>query len=184
MNKRGQFFILSAVIITAVIATLTSIYNYSIADEEPKSLYDLSENIKNEGFEVVDYALYSDKDQNLTLSRYTNNISDYILNTEPDAEFFFIYGNYSLVRVEDFTKETTAIPSTISIQVGSAAVFTRSTSTGKDYNWKLYYNEYNDANSVNITINSQNYNINLSEGQNFIIVMKKTYKNNTYLNLK
>jgi hypothetical protein len=183
MNKRGQFFILSAVIIVAAIATLTSVFNSAVVDEEPKSLYDLSENIKGEGFEVIDYALYNGEDKKNTLIEYTDKISNYITNAEPDAEFFFIYGNKDKVVVEDFTKPE--IESNIKIQVGDASVFSRANTRPSAFgNRKLYYEEYTNKNPVSITISNQNYKIPLKDGENFIIVMKKTYKSNVYIDLK
>jgi len=185
MNKRGQLFILAAVIISVILVTLTTVFNYALSEEKPQNLYDLSSDIKREGFEVIDYALFNSKEQNSTLSRYTNNISDYILNVEPDAEFLFVYGNTTRVKVEDYTNRN--IPSTISLQIGSATLIGATTfGTEKDYRI-LNSSEFipdSLTKSINITINSNQYPIKINPGQNFIVIMKKTNKNNTYLYLE
>jgi len=181
-NKRGQFFILSAVILSLILTSLTSIYNSSNTSEEPQSLYDLTENIKNEGFEVIDYGFYNSKDMQSTLIGYADNISDYILNTEPDAEFFFVYGNTTAVILEDYTKDD--VQSTISLQTGQSITFISVNAPNR---------VYRKTNRISITITDPNFNItidnrptqiHMNPGQNFIIVMKKTYKNNTYIDLK
>lgn len=184
MNKRGQLFILAAVTISVILITLTTVFNYALGDEKPKNLYDLSSSIKKEGFEVIDYSLYNSKESLRILETYTDNISDYILNVEPNAEFLFIYGNTSQVRVEDYTNKD--IPSTISLQIGDGTYISGTViETLKDYR-KIKSSEFtpDESNKINITINSQVYQITINQGNNFIIVMKKTNKNNTYVYLE
>jgi hypothetical protein len=184
MNKRGQLFILSAVTIALALVTITTVFNYALVENEPSNVYDLSSNIKKEGFEVIDYGIYNSVDLKSLMSAYTNNLSDYIINTEPDAEFFFIYGNSSIVRVEDFSRPE--ILNTISIQVGGTS-FVRDTNKIIEKAYRnIYYTESvpDDSNKINITINNQLYPITINPGQNFIILMKKTYKNNTFLYLR
>lgn len=60
MNKRAQFFILSAVIIAAIIVSITSVQNYIGTADAPKRFYYYTQQLDDETGAVVDYALYSD----------------------------------------------------------------------------------------------------------------------------
>ena len=57
MNKKGEFFILTAVIISAVLVSLAVVKNEVISNSEPASFYDLTYEIKQESASVIDYGI-------------------------------------------------------------------------------------------------------------------------------
>jgi hypothetical protein len=60
LNKRGQFFILSAVIIASIIVSMTALHNNVQMADTPKKFYYYSQQLNDEIGSVVNYALYSD----------------------------------------------------------------------------------------------------------------------------
>jgi len=86
MNKRAQFFILSAVIIAAIIVSMASVKNYVITGNTPKDFYEKSQRLESEAGIVVDYDLYNSE----------KNLSDFLnkeisfLNKEGLGEELFV----------------------------------------------------------------------------------------------
>jgi len=61
-GKRGQFFILSAVIISVIIVSMISVKNSVSVGETPRKFYYYSEQLKDETGAIVDWALYNGED--------------------------------------------------------------------------------------------------------------------------
>lgn len=98
LNKRGQFFILSAVIIAAIIVSITSLHNTVTTADAPKKFYYYSQQLSEETGSVVNYALYSDPTGGSTAVK--QNLNDFLqqgitktLQAYPDMEIFACYSN-------------------------------------------------------------------------------------------
>ena len=59
MNKRGQFYIIAAIIIVIAIAAITSIRTYTVTKSKPETITDLGKMLNLEGAKVVDYGIYN-----------------------------------------------------------------------------------------------------------------------------
>ncbi|GAG25445.1 unnamed protein product, partial [marine sediment metagenome] len=70
-NKRGQFFIITGLIVAVIIAGLASMANYVVTQPEPVKFYDLSEDYEADTFKVVDYGVFSGGDINKQLKNFT-----------------------------------------------------------------------------------------------------------------
>ena len=97
-GKRGQFFILSAVIIAAIIVSITSLHNTVTTGDAPKRFYYYSQQLSDETGSVVNYALYSDPTGGNTAVK--QNLNDFLqqgitktLQAYPDMEIFACYSN-------------------------------------------------------------------------------------------
>ena len=97
-NKKGQFFILSAVIIAAIIVSITSMHNYVGTGDAPKKFYYYSQQLEDETGAVVDYALYSDPTG--TNAGVKSNLNNFLqqgisktLEAYPTMELFACYSN-------------------------------------------------------------------------------------------
>ncbi|MEI7718773.1 MAG: hypothetical protein WCI72_02810 [archaeon] len=76
MNKKAQFFILSAVIIASIIVSLASVKNFVATGDAPKKFYYYSQQLEDETGAVVDYAMYSDPTGNNP--SYKNNLNSFL----------------------------------------------------------------------------------------------------------
>ncbi|MEI6731444.1 MAG: hypothetical protein WCK90_02055 [archaeon] len=109
MYKRGQFFLIAAVIIVFVLLGLGTIYSNTSATKEDGSYYDRSNEASFEGARLLDYGTFNSiSDQGV--QDIMKNLTDYYSSLSPDTEFLFIYGNSS-----GLTKITITPPSTNSI---------------------------------------------------------------------
>jgi len=88
--KRAQFFLLAAVIISAVIISLGFVANKATVNREPGSFYDFSYEVKRETGSVIDYEIYTLNEGDL--EDFVDLLSDDIRDRDPDADFLFIYG--------------------------------------------------------------------------------------------
>lgn len=100
LNKRGQFFVLSAVIIAAIIVSITSLHNTITTADAPKKFYYYSQQLSEETGSVVNYALYSDPTG--TQTSVKQNLNDFLqqgitktLAAYPDMEIFSCWTNAS-----------------------------------------------------------------------------------------
>lgn len=97
MNKRGQFYIIAAILIVLVLSTLTTITNYPVIKPESRFIPELSSDLNREGFMVIDYGKYTSKNKNDFNSLMTNfvgnDLGDYFLKNTDNSNIIFIYGD-------------------------------------------------------------------------------------------
>ncbi len=99
-NRRGQFYLIAALIIIAVIIGYAGISNY-IQKKESIKLYDLGEELGIESENVLDYGTYNELDMELLLTSFITSYAEYI---EEGIEITFIFGNYEEVTVIEYTE--------------------------------------------------------------------------------
>lgn len=93
MNKRGQFFILSAVIIASILVSLVSVRNSVTTGDAPKRFYYYSQQLDKESGAIVDYALYNDPtraegDIGKELTSFLEKAIAKTIESQPDMEIF------------------------------------------------------------------------------------------------
>ena len=91
-QKRGQVYIISAIIIIMIILGIAGVSNYIITQKEPTQLYDLSENLEIEGASIIDYGIYNNEDAQEKMNNFFGNFTAYLLQTEEEFELTIIYG--------------------------------------------------------------------------------------------
>ncbi len=92
MDKRGQFFLLAAVIISAVIISLGTSTNKVTTNDEPDSFYDFSYEVKREVGAFLDYEVYSGFNDETNLSEFVNLLAEEAEERNLGSDFIFIYG--------------------------------------------------------------------------------------------
>jgi len=115
MNKKGQFYLVAAIIIVLAISGIASIKTYAIINSEPKKIEDIGSELKEETRRIVDYGIYSQEN----LTKVLNNFADsefapYFLKKTEGTNIVFIYGNATeLYSVQYLEKETGAVYATL-----------------------------------------------------------------------
>lgn len=104
-NKRAQFFLLAAVIISVVVISFGVTTNRAVVSEEPKSFYDFSYNVNRETSAVLDYEIYSDFSEGDNLTEFVDLLAEDIRDRTPDASFLFIYGNNKGMDLNNYGAE-------------------------------------------------------------------------------
>ncbi len=92
MNKKGQFFLLAAVIISAVIISLGVGTNKAVVNDEPGSFYDFSYDVQREVGAVLDYEVYTGFNSSVNLTEFVDLLANDISERSPGSDFIFIYG--------------------------------------------------------------------------------------------
>jgi len=156
MNKKGQFFIIAAIVITVTLVMIrTLISSYSAAEitthEETKILGRQLENIKGE-YEYIVGTASMQNDVNSSLSQNLANFSSYIRD-QLDSEILWVAiyfnssnQNYSVI-VGNFLQDNIEINLTISnstshteaISLGDKSIGSRSFNITGDVNLTLSY---------------------------------------------
>jgi len=176
MNKRGQFYLIAAIIIVTVLIGYVSVTNYVASNEELDDirLYELSKELKLEGESVVNYGIFNPVDLDVTLTQFTIDYGAYISDQETDV--YFIYGNDKQIFVVGYINLEDA--GGISLQVGdtpSIIHIDSTTTTREEINvtgaTDLEGNLINP--NVLITIKGTQYPFDISEGQNFFFIIRQ-----------
>jgi hypothetical protein len=89
-QKRGQFFILAAVIIVSLLAGIFFYANQTFLQESAGGVYSLKEEIAGETDRVIDYGVYNGESH---LEGFIQNMSTSLISRTPDLELVFFYSD-------------------------------------------------------------------------------------------
>lgn len=169
-NKRGQFYIVAAVIIVVILSGLASVATYTIIKSQPKTLYDLSSDLKKESYNLIDYGVYNGKDAGNLLNNFMDEkFGPYYLKKTDSSEIVFIYGNNSDVKGLMYKSRNSG-----KISLGSS-------------DWETYgiFSEKKKPEVINGKINvkvlDKNYEFNLKENEVFYFIMIQEKEGETYI---
>ena len=171
MEKGGQFYLIAAIIIVAVIIGIATVTNYAITRnvEENIKLYELSQELQLEGESVINYGIFQEQELDGGLSSFTSDYGQYINDNENDI--FFIYGDEEKVKVIGYVQETTG---GITLNIGETATTIEITGnrverediiTGEDAN-------------ILVDIGETKYPLEVKKGQNFFFIIRQPRNQN------
>lgn len=103
-SKKGQFYLLAAIVIIAVIIGFVVVVNYAIKKGDVK-LYDLGEEFGIEGGHVIEHGTYNEKSETEMESLLIHFGGVYASVSGEDKEIFFIFGNKEEVKQYSYTEE-------------------------------------------------------------------------------
>ena len=197
MKKKGQFFILAAVIIAAVIVSLGLTTNYIRVNREPENFYDFSYEVRKESGVVLDHQIYSDFDDDANLTNFVDLLATDVRDKDPDANLIFIYGNNSEMNIRNYGSEAIGsggedIPgggeeseNQIVFLLGGSPITTQVGGT---------YDQYLDAwvqtillegeDNMEIEIRGQLYDFPVSEHKQVIFIMQKDVEDETFITVE
>jgi len=113
MNKKGQFYLLAAIIIISLIIGFSTVSNY-VKKTSPAKLYDLGEELGIESVEVIEYGVYNQLGEgisNLTI-HFTGIYTSFV---GEGKEMYFIVGDIDDVYLYTYKDITGGI---VTIDVG------------------------------------------------------------------
>lgn len=90
MNKRGQFYLIAAAIIIAVLLGLTTVYNSATSNDEEIAFYALAKEFKYEMNKVVEHGKYYDLNETEIASNI-EEISDSYGNSYSNTDFLAVH---------------------------------------------------------------------------------------------
>jgi len=103
MDKKGQIYVISALILSVIIYGLSGQFN-RIETEPQTDFSEISDNYATESSRVVNYALYSAKDIRQTLTLFTKDFLEYARSKEPNIGLVYVYGDDQRTLIENYLK--------------------------------------------------------------------------------
>jgi hypothetical protein len=196
--KRAQFFIITSLIVTIIIAGLTSIVNYAVTQPEPIKFYDLSEHYEAEATKVIDSGVYYGKSEaeiKEGIENFTKDYLEYAQERDPNLELIYIYGNAENVTIANYRKGSaigvhTGEEANISIEGGLRDVvskvsygvgerqFSRDVVERMEHFKKVKEDIQNPGDWVRIDIAGALHDFNLQEGNTFYFILETTMPGN------
>ncbi len=158
MEKRGQFYLIAAIILTVIIMGIAAISNYS-TKSEPTNVDALKKQIQTESAKTINYGINNQLSSDQMFNLLVNFTQQYINSESRDKNLYFIFGTKSNITLKGH--QNTNDP--VSLDGNSVNPLSGS----------LFYSEKASGSSVTLTINQTNYNFNLTDSQNFFFVISQ-----------
>ena len=187
LRKRAQFFILAALILSAVVVSLTLGVNYARFNKEPESFYDSSYEIKSEAGGVLDYEIYYGFDAGANLEEFVDEISKDLRDNDTDSNFLFIYGNASKTNVRNYGRTGGGRRVISNIYFGGMWLNVSETCDelgGRGCGGWVYTDLVPGVDKIKIELGGQNYSFSVSEHKRVIFIREKQFENETYVDIR
>lgn len=91
MNKKGQAFLIIALVVVGIIIGLSATYTQTKSSKEETKIFDLSDEIYYEGAQVVNHGTFNNQGQS-TAANVETLLSNYS-KLNPDSEIILLYGD-------------------------------------------------------------------------------------------
>ena len=177
MHRKGQVFLMAAIIIAGLIFALTKVSNQGFARAEPEAFYDLADEIGFETKKVLDYGIINGQTPQ-AISSFADSLlvkhAEYIAH----EDVVFIYGNaltgvsaryyQSVTALSAITLNNVFIP--ITLITNTPVEVSTTTSAGVQI--------------ATVRIRGNDYVFNLKPGQNFYFVLIKEDEGEQFVSLK
>jgi hypothetical protein len=174
MNKKAQFFLVAALIISGIILGLSQTFTSSNVEPTETLAYDLSNEVYYEASQVIDNGVFNSKPEE-DIKKQLSNLTEYYSKINPDSDISIVYGNPdnadSLNEISYDYKSRSAVSSKIPL--------TDTDSRFLDLN--------NEKKKVRVKLNSKDKESNIvrdfevKKGQNLYLVVKKKIKNEQFV---
>ena len=115
MNKKGQFYLVAAIIIVLAVSGIASVKTYAIIKSKPRKIENIGSELKEETMRIVDYGIYSQENLTRILNNFTDSeFAPYFLKKTEGTSIVFIYGNKNdLYSVQYLEKDTGTVFATL-----------------------------------------------------------------------
>lgn len=173
LSKKGQFYIIAAVVIVIIVLGMAGVSNYISVKDEPKSFYDLGENLGLEGAWVIDQGIYTNiANLNQRIEEFSQQFGEYIAATGEDFELVIAYGSRDTGKVKKYVKDSSG---GVKSELGGVPTY------------RIVEQEIGDLSDVNeVIVKDTSYDLNINENENFLFVMttSRDFEKYVYENLE
>jgi hypothetical protein len=192
LNKRAQFFLLAAVIISAVVISLGITANKASVNKEPGNFYDYSYEVKREAGAVLDYEIYTNI-QGGGIDNFVNLLAGDIRDKNPDANFMFLYGNNQSMVLRNYGSDDANVGSG-QVSGSGSVTFNNICLSGQCQTIEQTINTYDDGagiatlenvgDDVSIGVSGNNFSFPVSQYKQVIFIMQKDVGDESYITAK
>ena len=159
MKKRGQFYLVAAIIIIVIIFGFFTIRNYAKTEKKETIVYDLKKEFGLEGGKVIDFAIYNETDYNKVMENWTKTYVP--LKGKDASDFVVVYGNSTTLTLLNYNQTSSG-----TVSIGGSGVTVIVTSPMKT-------DIAIAGNDLNIIFEDFQYNFTLQPGKNFIFLIRE-----------
>lgn len=174
MNKKAQFFLIAALIISGIILGLSQTFTSSNVEPSETLAYDLSNEVYYEASQVIDNGVFNSKSDD-DIKKDISNLAEYYSKINPDSDISIVYGNpekaESLNEISYDYQSKSAVSSKIPL-------------TDTD---SQFLDKNKEKKKVRVKLNSRDKesnivrNFEVEKGQNLYLVVKKKIKNEQFV---
>jgi hypothetical protein len=162
MDKRGQFYLMAAVIISAILLGISTVKNYANTKEKPDSMKEIGIELREEGYRLVEYSENKDpgedsKKNDLIENFLAYNYSEYFLEKTNNADAVFIYGKGNSLHALKYTKGDSYSSINVEGENGWDSI-------SKSDSRKTDIEDSDSDNKINVKIDEKNYYFKISNG--------------------
>ncbi len=175
MHRRGQVFLMAAVIVAGLLFALTRTANKGFVRDEPEAFYDLTEEIGFETKRVLDYGVINSQSSETTGTNTKNLINKYAEYVAQE-DIVFVYGDLNNVAAIYYDTVTTV--NAIQLSSGSFIPLPIVTQTPVDVQHDVA------TGTATVRIRGNDYKFKLKAGQNFYFVVIKEGENEQFVALE
>ncbi len=168
MEKRGQFYLIAAVIIVVILVGTIGIANYLRVQNSGESikLYDISEELQLEGEAVVNFGIFNDNQElEEVLEDFTAEYGEYI---SEGSDVYFIYGDETGMEVLGYKRDESG---SINFNIGGSQTTLRFQGKRVD-RASVTEEEIGSDSNVAVDVGGSNYDFDVKKGQNFFFVVR------------
>lgn len=196
-EKRGQFFIIAAVILSIIVVALVSVGNKVIVGGDQDDFYDLSDELKHETSMVMDYSLHNENEEvDINMGDFSVEISEVLYDQDPELEFYILYLKDSVAIVDttyardglvsDAIGGAEIIDGEITLDLGGSdferPVFdTVARDYGGVYKETIYLTEGQSV--ITVTIGDSVYTFDVGDRPQVILILKREYEDERYIDI-
>jgi|SRR3989344_158019 len=180
MNKRGQFYLIAALVIIGILTTLSATYTTTRSPKEETTIYNLLDEINFESNQVVDYGVFKPENDDQILA-HIDQLATHYFQTNPSTDLIIVYGN-SMNELQFLIKQNTQTGN-VGFSFGGNDIITTPTgpTTIKDTRQRSTETE---TEQVTVVLSDDTrYYFNLRPGQMFFIALKKERQDETFIAL-
>ncbi|MBU0977654.1 MAG: hypothetical protein KKD18_04515 [Nanoarchaeota archaeon] len=172
MNKRGQFFLVAALVIISIAYGLSMIYTSIETPGEDNSIYDLTKEIKYESGAVVDSGIFNAETEE-EMDANVQNLTDHYGSANLGSDLIFIYGNRTNMTALFYTTTDTG---SIGVDLGTGTGFTHEVDQVRKFS--STFEIPSEDNSVTIVLDESQseevrYTFDVKPGEMFFVILKK-----------
>ncbi|MBI2670859.1 hypothetical protein HYX18_02690 [Candidatus Woesearchaeota archaeon] len=109
MDKRGQFYIILAIIFSLLFFSIVTPQNKVQEAILLEDFNQISGNYVEESPKVANYGIFKDREIKQLLSEYTDDFLDFAQKRNPTLELIYIYNNGTNVTVKSYASESATI---------------------------------------------------------------------------
>jgi len=175
-NKKGQFYILAAVIIVLAISGITSVKTYALTKQESRKIQDIGAELNEEGYRIVDYGIYNSQDLTSLLNSFTNSeFAPYFLKKTENTDIVFIYGDKANLWGVRYNQQSTG---TISATIGGASTNWQIVNTFAD---RTPITDDDGDGIISVQLLGKSFDFDLKDNEMFYFIITQEKEGETYV---